>query len=528
MKIISENFIPINVFNRSNRELRSRFLFFFVVAVCGYLSVILLQFPYADDNVRYLQNYSVGVIDSARYMPNLLEIPLYMSGIITDAAPFTRIISCFFLAYSAVICLKILKIDLNNKWQVLCAVPVIVNPYMLEVMLYKFDNPYMTLALLMVVAAAYLTRLQKISAIIIAILLLLISMFTYQVAINAYLIIFAYLFINEISSGTPVTESFRKMRHWFGVLSATVCLFLPFTTLISYYRESDGTLIIVPYNFEKLKIIIANISDYFSACCSDWSDNTVGAVFFVLFFGFCLKKIMQTLSNRRSLLPLIVLIISLFLFALCPFGVFTVLNSKIYNYSTSGVRILYPMGILLSIVLLENQKLFEKVKNAKIFFNCILICLCMWILFFLNSAGNLIHGFRLLEQQVNYDIAKDVNAIIKENKAIAKVCVSGHIRAPATENFWRIYPIMWKMIPEWWNNCRLILNSPPFETKSTYVASTFSEDDFREKKLVKKHMWYDIFVLDNELLHVKMKNNFGERFHRFIYVRKENIREKQK
>lgn len=514
-------FDAVNIFDDSNKQLRACFLFFFFTAICGYASIILLFFPHNDDSVRYIVNSSVGAIDAAGYLPNILEIPLYLSSIVTDIAPFTRIISCFFLAYIATICLRLFKIDLNNRWQVLCMLPVVVNPYMLEIMLYKFDNPFMTLALLMVIAAAYVMAFQGSSVIIIATLLLLASMFTYQAAINGYLIVLAYFLINEMSAGRTSLQSFHKMRRWFGVLSATICLYLPFTALISYGRGKDGSLLVIPTNLAKLKIIIDNINDYFSSCYADWSANAAGTVIFALFFCFFLSKIAQTISNRRSLLSFATVLIALFTFALCPLGVCVFINSVVNNFSKLVVRVLYSSGLLLSIILLDNQKLFNKLKSAKFFFNCILVCLSLWLIFFLNSAGNIIYRYRLLEDQVSYDIAKDADEIINSNAKISRLCVIGSISTPAMTNFWKLYPIMNKIIPEkshGADHSRLVLFNSKLIKMETYSSDAVLLNNLSEMKRIKSHMWYDMFVVDHKMLLVRLKEG-ADLNSRHLYVR---------
>ncbi len=156
-----EQLKEINLFHKENTQLRKCFFFFFVIAVCGYLSLIVSFCPYSDDYCRHVANFHVGAMNGQRYVTFVLELIMYLSNIITDAAPFTHIMSCGFLAYSAIICLRMFKVNLDNKLEIFCFVPIVINPFLFESMMYRFDNPFMTLALLLVVLSAYFSSLYQ-------------------------------------------------------------------------------------------------------------------------------------------------------------------------------------------------------------------------------------------------------------------------------------------------------------------------------------------------------------------------------
>ena len=110
----------INIFHKNNRQLQNCFLFFFFIAILGYASVITSMCPYNDDYCRYFANTPVGIGYSARHATFFLECLMYFSRVVTDAAPFTQILSCAFLAYIVVILIKILAIDIKDKYALLC------------------------------------------------------------------------------------------------------------------------------------------------------------------------------------------------------------------------------------------------------------------------------------------------------------------------------------------------------------------------------------------------------------------------
>ena len=152
-------FEEISLINKSNKQFRNCFLFFFFIAICAYLSLITSHWHFRDDFYRFIDNSSIGQSEANRAVPYILEFFIYVSGIVTDATPLTQCISCALLAYTAAIALRIFKVNLESKFEIGCFIPIIVNPYMITLMILRFDNPFIMLSLLFVMLSAYLSSL---------------------------------------------------------------------------------------------------------------------------------------------------------------------------------------------------------------------------------------------------------------------------------------------------------------------------------------------------------------------------------
>ena len=195
----------IDVFFYKNKQLRNYFYFFFFITLCGYASVIFYHNPYCDDNARYAFNYTCGFGGDGRPGPGLIEKIMYLSNFVFDAAPFTQILSCAIVSYVALIILKIfdeknflLKKKSNNYLFLLCFIPVALNPYILEVFLFRFDNLFINIAYLCSTLAAYLSTKNNKGCLGFQILFLFYCLIFYQAAISAYCIIFIFKFLEEI------------------------------------------------------------------------------------------------------------------------------------------------------------------------------------------------------------------------------------------------------------------------------------------------------------------------------------------
>ena len=106
-----------------------------------------------------------------------------------------------------------------------------------------------------------------------------------------------------------------------------------------------------------------------------------------------------------------------------------------------------------------------------------------------------------------YDIAKDISEITKKNKEISTVYIKGGVHSQAMVNFSKLYPILNKAIPELWSvtdYCRVALMDSEFCKKLLKGGMTmnninYEKEHMEKKKLIKKHMWYDVFICENKL-----------------------------
>ncbi len=527
-----EIFNDINLFYYRNRQLRNCFLFFFFIAICGYISLMVSFCPYSDDYCRYLANLHIGTSDALRNVTFLLERLFYLSDVITDAAPFTHIISCLLLAYSACVCLRTFKVNITNKWEAFCFAPVIINPYIFEIMMYRFDNPFITLALLIAILSAYISSKNEKRWLFVQTALLFLTLFIYQAVISAYLIIFLYKFITELlHSNTNLFQTVNKMKYWFCTLFFTALFYAPFTLFLSYCTSAKNGVFVIPYNLENIKIIIENICRYFSILYTDWSPNTIGQIFFAMLFIFLMNTIIKTaIKTKPTIAHIITVSFCLFLLTLSPSGVYALLRVAVFEGNESIFpRMLCSIGILISLVLHENYLLFKQIKITGNFFAFLLVIFNFWNIVFLNSASNIIHYFRSVQQHAAYDISKDIFDITNVNKKISRVCITGSIETEATKNFFKEYPIMDRIIPEKWcipTYCQIALMNNEFAKQILElppITKIYKENEYSTKKQIKTHMFYETFIIDDNLLLVSMKKNikFKSSFHSMIRIKSE-------
>lgn len=510
-------------------DYRNYFLFFLFFAICGYISLMVSSDPYNDDYCRNFTSLHVGTLSSLRCLTFLFENIMYLNGPITDASPFTQLIACAFLACTAVICMRIFNVNKLSKWEILCLAPIVVNPFLLEVMMYHFDSPFITFALCLVVFSAYLSSLNSRRWLFVQSMLLFLSLFIYQAAFSAYLIIFLYKFMKEIeiqtAQGKPFYASFYKMRYWIYSLILCLLLYVPFVAFISYCKDASGNIFIIPNSLENCSRIIANVGRYLSIIYNDWCGNLAGQIFSYLFCIFVImfivricrlssglpSKLSSPFKIFNTICAALMLLCLSFALLMAPCGVYPFLSSAIFVGNISiPPRVMCSMGILLAIILRENYFTFSKMQAfGRNFYRFIVAVLALWSVIFINSAGNIIHYFRILEDFVIYDISKDIFEETRSNKEILKLCFKGAVLSPAISNFARAYPMIDRIIPEKWHAptyCRMALMNPYFPILDG-TGENYIEDEYKysEKKKLKETMWYTSYIVDKKLLLFELK-----------------------
>ncbi|MDR2681730.1 MAG: glucosyltransferase domain-containing protein, partial [Holosporaceae bacterium] len=417
------------------KHLRRSFLFFFCVAVCAYLSIMVLFSPHGDDHARHIYNYGVGNSLYFRVATRMVELLTFFSyRLAFDTVPFFTLLSCGILACIAIICRKILDLISDNecsndKFVLLCFIPIIVNPYLAEAMIFRFDTPFMMIPLLCVMMAVYLAVIEQYAADsnllvknfgkwrleLAQIALLLLSLLFYQTAISTYFTLFAYVCMTNLTEKKSLWKILMEMRHWFSNIFITLAIYLLILAFGPKKTLYDEFSAVLPKNFtEIINNVINNAIMYFCSLYTDWSCNAVGILFFTMLVIFFLSLIYDIWkkSNGRlaAALKNIILYGGMGTFLLGPFT--ACLPLDLYQHNVSGYitpRVLYTFGILMALVLYKNYMFLAKQVIIKNIYRFFLITFGIWSISYMNAFGNIMHMQFLLEDKVAYELANDLH-----------------------------------------------------------------------------------------------------------------------
>lgn len=549
-------FLEINLFDASNFSLRRCFFFYFAVALCSYLSVMFCNTPYKDDFHRYLANTGVGTISALRIVTFSIESIAYLSSVVTDAAPFTHILSCALLAYSAVICLKIFRVDPTQKWEVLCFVPVVVNQYLLDVMMFRFDNVFIVFALFTAILAAYISSYvssldqastRKLAFLSATVMLLFFSLFMYQAALFAYPLIFVYFLMLRISHGQNLFYALSKMQHWILAIIITFILYVPFTKFIVYLKlNGNSELFLIPNNIETIKVILMNFGRHFQQLWAGWIPSFSGKFCIVLLSVFVLRltyiTYKNTNKNAKSILYLPLVWFLIILFLLAPSGVYYFMYIVDHQKRVIDPRIMYSMGILISLLLLNSCRLAQTIQKSlgkspssfhplKItdIFGAIVGLFCFYNMLWANSVGKIFAESFRLQNCVFHDAARDVFETITANQKMKDILFLGKAKFQKIGELERVFPLLRQLSAGGWDYSKTALQSDFFAKKlmssreehnayvldgKVYIIGDESSIDYDHLDMLylpkpmkmRQDMWYEIFHLDDEIMLINLKD----------------------
>lgn len=483
----------------SNKWDRKCFFVFFAIAVCGYLSILTSNHQHLDDYTRYIDNFSCGI--NGRFFTAVLELLIHPSPYAIDATPLTQIISCGILAYIAVICMKM--VNATTFSSMLCFIPIIVNPFLAECMLYKFDNVFFMLALLLVIIAAYISvKKQSLTHCLWQIALLFCSLGTYQSAVNAYGIIFTYFFIKKIYAGYSVWEAIKDMKYWIYSAISAALLYIP-TLLGIKYCVVNGSNFIVPYNVTNIREISNNIIQYYSEFFQDWTVNCTGIIALGFLFLFCVILIKDSIKSLKKILFTLFLVL---IFFTMPYGINAFTHHTLMNTHVCP-RILYTFDIMLSLAMFESYNALKKYVLLSNTSTITMALFAFWNITFTNSLGNMHNVQEQLFTNAMICLSHDINEynVRTDNKSGYLMYFKNNLSSPALDNFIKLYPIAKKILLVtcgYMRTCNMLLNQADARqlviTQQSYKTANFVHYNDNPETLI------DLSELDNNMTNAKL------------------------
>lgn len=358
------------------RENRRFFVFIFSVFIVGIFTIIRANYSYIDDMGRATQGYNH--LDTwSRFLAGALAMLIHASPRLMDISPLPQISACLILAFGAFVFAYIATEKKVTWLSCIAALPIGLSAYFLENLTFKFDAPYMALAVVFgIVPFLFVNNKKAFSAA--SILGLLGTCFTYQSASGVYIVLtifFAFLFYCEKSWDIKKTFSFIGHAAVAYIAGLLIFRVLFMTEDISY--ASTGM-------FSMSRIIpgcLSNIRKYLSFLYSDLG-GSVFSVMLITVLIFCSLKVL--LSESKKIFLFILMIISFFLMTCLSFGAYLALENPLWNpRAFAGTGILFAAFCMFCVCGNVKSKL-RKCSGAAV------TVLCYTMLVFALCYGNTI------------------------------------------------------------------------------------------------------------------------------------------
>jgi hypothetical protein len=336
-----------------------RYLIFFLIIAAIYLlgiiTIIRANFLYNDDLKRSLNGYGIGA-GWGRYIPEILSRIIHMDLRLTDISPLPQILAVLILAASTIVFIKILSPEKITAALAAASVPIGLSPYFMENYSFKFDAPYMALAVFFSIVPFLFYRKTSVYCITSFFCLLAMCM-SYQSASGIYIIMVLIISCRSfITNEIPV----KKIMLFICISTANYIIPLIFFKKVLLVRlQDDGYASTALLSLSHLLPgIAANSIIYIKTIIGDFKNSLIIVLIVLSIVLFIAANI--TVSKRNRLLTLAVMLIIVPVMIILSYGAYIALQKPLWL-----PRAFTGFGFILAALLTYIIAIPETVKSVK-------------------------------------------------------------------------------------------------------------------------------------------------------------------
>ncbi|MDR0598773.1 MAG: glucosyltransferase domain-containing protein [Treponema sp.] len=414
------------------RALVKPFLLIAGVYLLALTSLIRADYLYADDVGRAFRGYH-GWNGWSRHLPEFVSTLLHADNNLADISPLPQILAVLLCAGGGV--LLTLVLGGGIAWApLLAALPLGLSPYFLECLSYKFDAPYMALAVLAGIVPFLFVKAKR-AFVFASVAGLLIMCVSYQAASGVYALIAAILLFNDWNRGRKTNRELVSFALRAALsYAAALILFRLIFMVAGTTGHGTSTAALTPARL--IPGVLRNLARYASTINQDFGLAwKAGSVLVCLLF--VVNAIQQ--SARRGVLRFVVPPLALVLFFALSYGAYLALESPLY-----APRSLLGFGVLLAaagVCLVSSP-------GKKAAFLCVMALNWCFFVFALSYGNALADQKRYNDFRVQR-LLSDLSILFPYRTASS---MAVHLEnttgfGPFTENIARHYPVIKRIIP---------------------------------------------------------------------------------
>lgn len=336
----------------TSKEVGKSLLILFVLLTVGFLSIILADANYVDDEKRIPTGLAGWGMVASRYLADILAYGVHTSTFLADVSPLTQFIAIFEMALASLVLLHICTGRLSYScWEYLAVVPLSLSPFFLQCMSYKYDAPYMAFSVLVSLVPFLLVDANKKRWFCCAAFLGAIAMCcTYQASSGIALMMTVYLAVAWKLQG-------RSAKTIVGFCTQSI---VSFAAALLFYRvfmvrgEGVGTSLAVQFP-DVLFNVANNYSIYISQTIrmmKGWWLVAVG----VIFVGYLVVMMKRRTPSQKPLAAFGIIVIGAVCMGALSYGIYPIFENPTYT-----PRCMYGFGLfvsLLTITVASGRHLF--------------------------------------------------------------------------------------------------------------------------------------------------------------------------
>lgn len=356
-----------------SEKLKDAFVFpwliIFIALLIALLPLLLADYIYMDDMGRVAHGYAAWD-QSWRYLSDLLSFFLYSDSYLADISPFPQLLALAIVATALTISASTLCPTSDRKIAIVAAaVPLVLSPYFLQCLSYKYDAPYMALSVLFpILPFLFLKKSNRIFYL--SIFLCGLGMcLTYQSSSGIFPMLLAMVLAKKWHEGQPLKKLLPKALI---ALLMHILALAFFQYVIAQPPRADSVDTGLPPLLEIPGTFTANLSQYYERVIEDARTSWV-VLYALCLATFIISYIASSQRGRRLRGALVSISVIAFMLIAC-FGVYPFL--KVPLFSPRGML---GFGALLSFVNLYSVYLISKplLRGAIVLLACAFISFSM-------------------------------------------------------------------------------------------------------------------------------------------------------
>lgn len=272
------------------KEFANNCIIFFLIYLLLYGSVVFSGFLNNDDVARTFNGYYSWYYDGRIVSDWLIKVVIGNHGVV-NVGPLFKLLALACMAASSAVILLVYNIPFGVKG-FFCGSLIFCFPTMLENLSYTYDSFPMMFSVLCVILAIYNLLIKNKISWLACIMLIFISLNTYQASMNVFLVFWFVMLVVDIANNNEIMPNLIK-----GGVVLILAFFLYKITILFFYEfnaySSSKSELVSIFN---LSLIKKNILFFYRELGGFIEYNTcflmsVLGIFLLLFFNVLVRKI---------------------------------------------------------------------------------------------------------------------------------------------------------------------------------------------------------------------------------------------
>jgi len=312
-------------------------LLMFIIYLLGIFTIIRANVLYIDDIGRAAGG-GRGWYNWSRYISDYLSILIHGDTVLTEISPLPQLLAILMLSLSSVFLVYVISNKKITVVGLLASIPLGLSPYFLECLSYKFDAPYMALAVLASIVP-FLFIARKKAFLFISIVSLLVLCMSYQAASGIYPLIVLILCFRDWNNGKSNKEIFSFLG--LGVLAFCLSMIIFKLFFVKPYIVAESTTV-MHSPAQMIPGVLANLKTYLQSINQDF-----GLIWKIIILIICFFFIIKAVFNSAQQ-KLVSFVVSLFLICfmiILSYGAYLLLEAPLF-----APRALFGFGAFLAII----------------------------------------------------------------------------------------------------------------------------------------------------------------------------------